>query len=263
MDSEKKYCLITGASQGIGKALAEECTNRKMNLFLVSLPDSGLEELAENLSSVNGNDIRSFCIDLTGKDAPKQVYEYAQSNNLVIDKIINNAGVGGFGELAAQDPVEIDNMILLNIRATTLLTFYFLNDLKKLPRAYILNISSFAAFIPLPKKSVYAATKTYIFFFSRSLSSELKGTNVKVASLHPNGVVTNSRLKKTLQDAHMMAKIATIESSEVAKIAVNGMLKGKKMITPGLFTRIFYILGSILPYGIIIRIVGKVFAKNT
>lgn len=263
MDSEKNYCLITGASNGIGKALAEECTNRKMNLFLVALPDSGLEEFSEYLAKINGNDIRCLSIDLTEKDAPEQVYKYAKSNNLVIDKIINNAGIGGIGEMADQDAEEVDSMIMLNIRATTLITYYFLNDLKKLSKAYILNISSFGAFVPIPKKSIYAATKSYILFFSRSLNTELKGTNITVSSVHPSGVATNSRIKKSLQNANIVAKISTLDSSDVAKISINGMIKGKKLIIPGIATRFYYIVGSILPHGVIIRIVGKVFSKNS
>ncbi len=261
MNNPKTYCLITGASNGIGKALAEECTSRNMNLLLIALPDSGLEELSEHLSATNGNDIRSLSIDLTREDAPREVYEYTRIHNLVVDKLINNAGIGGFGKLEDQDPADIDKMILLNIRATTLLTYYFLNDLKKLPGAYILNISSFCAFIPLPMKCVYAATKTYILFFSRSLQQELKGTGVRVSSLHPNGVRTNSRIRKSLRDAHMIAKITTLDPSEVAYKAIDGMLKNRTLINPGFFTWFFYIFGSILPYGIINRIVGRIFRK--
>ncbi|NQU86459.1 MAG: SDR family NAD(P)-dependent oxidoreductase [Mariniphaga sp.] len=263
MDSEKNYCLITGASNGIGKALAEECTNRKLNLFLVALPESGLEELSKHLAKINGNDIQCLSIDLTEMDAPKKVYNYAKTNNLIIDKIINNAGVGGFGEMADQKESEVDTMIMLNIRATTLLTYYFLNDLKKLPHAYILNISSFGAFVPIPKKSLYAATKSYILFFSRALNTELKGTNITVSSVHPSGVATNPRLKKSMQKASMVAKITTLDSSEVAKIAIDGMIKNKKLIVPGIATQFFYIVGLMLPHGIVLRIIRKVFSKNS
>ena len=165
--------------------------------------------------------------------------------------------------MAAQTSAEIDTMIMLNVRATTLLTYYFLNDFKKLPKAYILNISSFAAFIPLPKKSVYAATKSYILFFSRSLNSELRGTNVIVSSIHPNGVNTNARVRKSIRNAHAVAKITTLEASEVAKKAIDGIIDGKKIITPGFFTWFFYLVGSMLPYGIIIRIVNRIFQKTS
>jgi len=263
MNKEKTYCLITGASNGIGKALAEECTRRKMDLFLIALPDSGLEELSAHLSEINGNDIRCLSIDLTEKDAPEKVYKYAKANNLVIDKLINNAGVGGYEEMADQKPEDIDTMIQLNIRATTMLTYYFLNDFKNLPKAYILNISSFGGFLPLPKKCVYAASKTYILFFSRALHAELKNTGITVSSVYPSGVATNSRIKKTLQKAHFMAQITTLQPSEVARASIKGMLKGKRIITPGYATSFFYIIGSMLPYGIVFRLVGKVFKKNS
>jgi uncharacterized protein len=262
MKPGNNYCLITGASNGIGKALAEECSNRKMNLFLVDLPNTRLEELAGSLAAKNGNDVKYFPIDLTGQDAPKQVYDFAKSNNMEVDFLINNAGVGGVGLMVNQNPDEINTMILLNIRATTLLTYYFLNDMKKMPKAHILNLSSFAAFAPVPYKCVYAATKSYILFFSRSLSFELKGTNVKVTSLHPTGVVTNSRIQETMKKAGMMARISTLMPSSVAKYAIDGVIKGKKFITPGFTTRLFYIIGSILPYGISTWLVGRVFRKH-
>jgi uncharacterized protein len=256
------YCLITGASNGIGKALAEECTNRKMNLFLIDLPNTGLEEFAGLLATKNGNNVKCLSIDLTGFDAPKQVYDYAKTNSILVDLLINNAGVGGVGALVNQNPDEISTMIMLNIRATTLLTYYFLNDMRNLPTAHILNISSFAALAPVPYKCVYAATKSYILFFTRSLNFELKGTNVKVTSLHPTGVATNSRIKETLKKAGMMARISTLAPSSVAKYAIDGVLKGKKFITPGLATWLFYIIGSILPYGISTWLVGRVFRKH-
>ncbi len=261
MNQNKKYCLITGASCGIGKAIAEECAKQNMNLFLVALPDSGLEEIAVELANKNQVDVRCFSINLTQTDAPKQVYDFAKSNNLIIDKLVNNAGVGSYGKMEKQSPQEIDDIIMLNIRATTLLTYYFLNDLKKLPKAHILNISSFAAFIPFPKKSIYAATKSYLLFFSRALNTELKGTNVTVTSVHPNGVGTNSRIKETLKQASMIAKITSLEADKVAQYSVEGMIKGKKLIVPGRATKFFYILGSIIPYGLVVKIVGWAFRK--
>lgn len=263
MNPEKMYCLITGASNGIGKAMAEECTKRKMNLFLVALPDSGLEEFAGQLASQNVNDVKYLSIDLTEKDAPKQVYDFAKTNNLVVDMLVNNAGVGGLGYMVDQKAEEIDTMILLNVRATTLLTYYFLNDLKQLPKAYILNVSSFAAFLPIPKKCVYSATKAYILFFSRSLHAELKGTNVVVTSVHPNGVATNERIKRTMQNAHFLGKISSLSPEQAAIVSLDGALKGKKLIAPGAMTKTFYYVGSCLPYGIVNRIVGKVFSKAT
>ncbi|MBN1819275.1 MAG: SDR family NAD(P)-dependent oxidoreductase [Prolixibacteraceae bacterium] len=263
MNSDKTYCLITGASNGIGKALAEECTKRNMNLFLVALPESGLEELANHLSQVNDNDIKCLSIDLTLPDAPKKVFDYAKTNRLTVNKLINNAGVGGENNMMDQNPDDIDTMIQLNIRATTLLTYYFLKEMKGLPKAYILNVSSFGAFLPLPKKCVYAATKTYILFFSRSLHAELKGTNITVSSVYPSGVTTNSRVKETIQKSHFMARITTLQPSDVARVSVKGMLKGRRIITPGFATTLFYILGSLLPYGIVFRMVGRIFKKSS
>lgn len=263
MISEEYYCLITGASNGIGRAMAEECVKRGLNLFLVALPDSGLEKFAAELAALQTVDVKYLSIDLTEPSAPKKVYDFATENNLRVHMLINNAGVGGLGFMADQKEEEIDTMILLNVRATTLLTYYFLNDLKLLPKAYILNVSSFAAFMPVPKKCVYSATKAYILFFSRSLHAELKGTNVTVTSIHPNGVATNERIKRTMQNAPFLGKISALTPEQAAVASIEGALKGKKMIAPGAMTKAYYYIGSCLPYGLVNRIVGKVFSKAT
>jgi short-subunit dehydrogenase len=263
MSSDKNYCLITGASNGIGKSMAEECVKRGINLFLVALPDSGLEEFVGQLTEKKTVDVKHLSIDLTGLDAPKRVYDFTKENNIAVNMLINNAGVGGLGLMVDQKAEDIDTMIMLNVRATTLLTYYFLNDLKQLPKAYILNVSSFAAFMPIPKKCVYSATKAYILFFSRSLQTELKGSNVMVTSIHPNGVATNERIKRTMQNAPFLGKISALTPEEAAVASIEGALKGKKLIAPGKMTKVYYYFGSCLPYGLVNRIVGKVFSKAT
>ena len=160
----KQYALISGSSAGLGKEFALECAKRKINLFLVALPDPNLESLGKELRDRYKIDVHTLGIDLTRKDAPEEVFSYAMQNNIKVNILINNAGVGFNGKLEYQSVDLIDKMILLNIRASTQLTFLFLPELKKAKRAWILNVSSFAALSPVPYKCVYAATKTYLFF---------------------------------------------------------------------------------------------------
>jgi len=259
---ETQYTLITGASSGIGKAIAEECSKRKMNLFLVALPDSGLELIAEELCRKFGIAVQCFGVDLTEKDGPQKVYNYALAAGITVNILINNAGIGNLGDFENQEFKNIDDIILLNIRAATLLTRLFLNDLMMLPSAYILNMSSFGAFAPIPLKSVYAATKTYLWFFTKSLSVELKETNIKVASMHPSGVATNQRITESMKNTSFSAKITVLRPEYVAAIAIKNLLKGKNLIIPGIPTKIFFSLGYIMPYFLILYFISKIFSKG-
>lgn len=262
MEYEKNgyYTLITGASAGIGKQIAIECAKRNLNLFLVSLPNSGGEEFAHKLKTTYMVDVLFLPIDLTHYRAPRQVYSFAKKSHITVDKLINNAGVGFNGDFDALKIEMADKMILLNIRAATLLTMLFLPDMRKLRKAHILNISSFAAFSPVPLKSVYSASKTYLLFLTKSLNSELQGTGIKVTSIHPTGVLSE-RTRASVQNSTFIARISALTPEVVAKVAVKNMLNGKKFIVPGLVSKIYYYFGIFIPHGLILRYAGSIFKQ--
>jgi uncharacterized protein len=261
-NSIKQYALITGCSAGLGKEFAIECAKRKLNLFLVALPDSDLEVLGNEIREQYHVDVHTMGIDLTLKDAPGEVFSYAMRNNIKVNILINNAGVGFNGKLENQSVDLIDKMILLNIRASTQLTFLFLPELKKAGRAWILNVSSFAGLSPVPFKCVYAATKTYLLFLTQALNEELKGTGVSVFSVHPSGIKTDRALE-TIRRSSYIARLSSLQPDYVAKVALNSMFAGKTFLVPGFVTKLYYYVGMMLPYFIIIRAVGKVFRKVT
>jgi short-subunit dehydrogenase len=258
----KYYTLITGASAGIGKQLAFECARKGYNLLLVSLPETGLDKLSEEIKEKYSIDVKYVDIDLTKTEAPQKVFDFTRAKNLEVNILANNAGLGFNGKFENLTINLVDQMILLNIRASTLLTLLFLPGMKKLEKAYILNISSFGAFVPLPYKCVYAATKTYLLFLSQAINHELKGTNVQVTSVHPSGV-SSERAIENIQKSSLMARISTLSPEDVAHLAIKNMLSGKKIVVPGLVTKFYYFLGLILPHGVVLRLVGHVFRKTT
>jgi len=255
------FALITGASAGIGKQFAIECAKRSINLFLISLPDTGLESLGLALKKKYNVEIHTLGIDLTGKNAPSKVHRYAIQNNIEVGILINNAGVGFDGKLETLSVDLIDEMILLNVRASTLLTFLFLPEMKKLEKAYILNISSFGALTPLPNKCVYAATKSYLLYLTNAINYELKGTNVHALSVHPSGVSSKRNLENIRRSSYI-ARISTLTPEEVAQLSIKNLLAGKKFIIPGTVTKIYYYLGLLLPTFMVLPLVSKIFRKQ-
>ena len=259
-DAFKNYTLVTGSSAGTGKQIAIECAKRGFNLFLVSLPGTGLEDFSKELQQTYPVDVQYLPIDLTKRKAPKKVFDYAQQNHLSINILVNNAGMGFNGKLENLTSDLIDTMILLNIRASTLLTFLFIPEMKKLGKAYILNISSFAALSPLPYKSVYAATKTYLMFLTQALKSELNETGISVTSVHPNGI-SSERAMQNVKNSSFIARLAALSPKQVAKISIDNMFSENVFVIPGLVNKLYYLIGSSLPHGIILKIIGKIFQK--
>lgn len=260
--SAKSYTLITGSSAGTGKQIAIECAKRGFNLFLVSLPETGLENFSEELRQKYPVDVQYLAIDLRKRKSPQKIFNYAQKNLFNINILVNNAGLGFNGKLENLTTDLIDTMILLNVRASTLLTFLFIPEMKKQKKAYVLNISSFAALSPLPYKSVYAATKTYLLFLTQALNSELIDTNISVTSVHPNGI-SSERAMQNVKNSSLIARMASLTPTQVAKISIDNMFQENSFVIPGLVNKFYYTIGCSLPHGVILKIIGRIFQKTS
>jgi short-subunit dehydrogenase len=258
---QEDWTLITGASQGIGKALAFECAKRGMNLFLVALPSSGLEEVTAQISQKYGVNVDYMEIDLTRMDSCHEVYRYSKSRGLNINVLINNAGIGYNGRIDVMPAENVDQMIMLNVRATTMLVHFYLTDLMAMPRAYILNVGSMAAYTPLPGKCIYAASKAYVMFLSKALANELKKSGVSVTSVYPYGVMTNDMVKERINKSGFLAKSAVLEADEVAAVSIGGMLKGKSILIPGKMGKVLFYTGFLIPQGLVLKIMEREFRR--
>lgn len=254
------YTLITGASRGIGRAIATEMASRGHNLALHSLPGEGLDIFSENLKKEFGINVLKFENDLTEKDGPLKLRDAVENSGISINILVNNAGIGIEGPLESCNKF-IDSIIFLNIRALTMLTCYFLPELKKTD-SHILNLSSFGIYIPTPYKSVYLASKSYIYYFTRALDAELKGTSVKTCVIMPAAVRTNDKVLERIHRAGWLSRISSLSAEEVASRGIKAMLRGKKVYIPGVFTRFIFGLGNMLPQGIIQAVTRNIFRRE-
>ena len=257
-----KFTLITGASSGIGLALSAECAIRKNNLVMVSLPDKTLKRAALYFEKKYGIIAHVFEIDLTEKDAPQHVKSFTEKNNIKINFLINNAGIGVDGVVGNYTQKNIDDIIFLNIRALTSLTNLFINELKNQESSYILNVSSFASYIPIAYKSIYVASKSYVYFFTESLRAEMEESNVKVSALLPGGVRTNKVMcEKVIRNGYF-SRISSLYAEEVASYAIKKLQNGRQVIVPGKINNFIYAVFSILPYFVCKNILKQVFTKS-
>lgn len=241
------YTLITGASSGIGKALALECAAKNMNVLLVALPGQELDDLEKYIRRQHNVDCHSLGVDLSVHCATSKVYEWVMQNGYKVNVLINNVGLGSKG---AFEKITVDfyyTQIYLNVIATCMLTRLFIDELKKNAPSRVMNTGSMGGFFSLPNKTVYSATKAFVYSFSRTLRMELKPLGIAVSVLCPGGTDSNSKTTAINRDLRGIAKVSILTPETVAKTAIAKMLKGQPCIIPGAINKICYHLSRCVP----------------
>ena len=253
------FALITGASKGIGRALAIECAKNGNNLALVALPDSGLQNVKTYISKHYSVTVKIFEIDLSTSKAPMKIYHWAQEEGIHVQILINNAGLGHLGPFADYSYEFYEKIIHLNIESVVLLTKLFLPSIQQQKNGYILNLGSLASFYPIPFKIVYAGSKSFIYSFSRALRSELTNTSVKVCVLCPGPIITSPEVIKRIKQGGFWARVTSMRSQKMANIAINALCKGKAVIVPGTINKLFIKIDKLIPHQIKQKILTKKF----
>lgn len=252
--SEKRdnFAVITGASQGIGRCLSEECAKLGINLVLVALPDSGLEDVAKELKSQHGIEAFQREMDLTEAGNPAKLHRWVEELGLSIRYLFNNAGTSYFSTFDLSTLQENERVIKLNVDTLTTMTGLFLPDLKKQEKSYLLNVASLAGFFPMPCKAVYAASKAFVLNFTRALRQELKGSSVSVSVLCPGGVYTSTATSEVIKSQGFYGRISSHPPAYVAKVAIQRMFQGRAVITPGWMNGVFRFVTTLAPTPLLI-----------
>jgi len=256
------YALITGASKGIGKAIAIELAKRKNNILLVARSTKQLAAVAEEIKRDYNVDCRYLTIDLATTDAADKVVNWCNEKSFAIDILVNNAGYGISGAFSAHTMDAYQDMMQLNMATPLALILKTVPLLKQHPKAYILNVASTAAYQAVPGLTIYAATKSFVLSASRGIRYELRNTNISVTALSPGATDTNfaSRAEITNEKAVRAAEKLNMKPEEVAKVAVDGMFAGKAEIIPGIINKIGAFLTLILPKSILEKGAGSIYS---
>lgn len=246
--------LITGASSGIGLELARLFAADDSNLVLVARREDRLRALADELKSEFGVDVFILPKDLSEKNAPKEIFDTLQKENIQIDVVVNNAGFGTRGAVAEIDADTQIDMIQVNVVALTHLTRLFLPGIIERGRGGILNVGSLAGFQPGPNLAVYYATKAYVLSFTEALSEEIKNPNIKITCLAPGPVRTEFGSKSDLDDS-LLFKLSLMDAEPVVKAGYEGFRKGKVIVLPGFKQKIIPFLLRFAPRFLVRKIV--------
>ncbi len=241
----KRYAVITGASQGLGKAFALELAKRQVHTILVSLPGEGLEAVASEVEAL-GMEAHCYETDLTQKENIVALAAWA-NQRFPVSILINNAGCGGTQCFQDVHVDYLDRIIQLNVKATSLLTHQLLPNLMKRDHAYVLNVGSVAAYSPLGYKTVYPASKAFVHSFTRGLYQEFAGSNVFFSVVNPGPMMTNADSTDRLRQQGFFATMGLLSPEQVAAISIRQLFRRDTLIMLNWVNRLTWAVMKLLP----------------
>lgn len=243
--------FITGASAGIGKEFARQLAGCAGLLVLVARRRERLEELRDELIKSNPTlKVQIQTCDLSDDRSVIALCDWLEREELAIDLLINNAGLGDMGPFATSEFGRVKEILAVNMAALTLLTRCLLPGMIARKRGAILNVSSSAGFLPIPGFAVYAATKAYVNSFSEAIRTEVRGTNVKVTSLCPGPVETEFTEVARRPGGgwrRSRPKLTQVSVEDVVRAGLSGVVTGKAIVIPGIIMKVAMLLARMTP----------------
>ncbi|MEK4035172.1 SDR family oxidoreductase [Methylocystis sp. IM3] len=257
LQNARPSAIVTGASEGIGAALARVFAENGHEVAIVARRGDRLEALADEIAASGRSRPTVIELDLLSDGASAALEQRLAEAGLCAQYLVNNAGFGLIGAAAELDRAEQLDMIDLNIRALTELTLRFLPSLVT-TKGGVLNVASVASFMPGPGFAVYYATKAFVRSFSEAMSHELKPAGVNVSCLCPGPVETGFQARAGMNFDGMMAAVkpALIPASEVARQGYEGLMAGKRVVVPGMANKLMVWGARLSPRALLLPILG-------
>jgi short-subunit dehydrogenase len=255
MTERRPVALITGASAGIGAALARTFARNGHELMLVARREQRLRELADEIAALGHPRPHCQPVDLERHDAVDEIAGAMARLGVEPDTVVNNAGFGLLGPAASLSRAEQLAMVDVNVRALTDLSLAFVEALER-RRGGILNVASVAAFLPGPNMAVYYATKAYVVSFSDALHWELRPRGIRVTALCPGPVPTEFQARAGFT-GDGSTDILTKSADRVAVDAYRALQQGRRLAVPGLLNRATMIVTQFVPRRLLMEAVGR------
>jgi len=241
-----KLAVVTGASRGIGRALAKEFAKQGCGLLLTALEEEELLVVSQEIRRKALVTVEAMAVDLSTSRDRKSLIEWIQRRKNPPDILVNNAGIGYFGRFDGADPISVERTVTINVSALVHLTHELIPILKTRPRAKIVNVSSASSRLPYPGLAIYGATKAFVSSLSQTLSAELQGTSVDVLCFHP-GFTATPFIESAGMDMSKVKKMLIHSPEEVAHQIVRAIRRDKHWGCSDLITRLSVLTGIILP----------------
>jgi short-subunit dehydrogenase len=244
----RAVALVTGASSGIGAALARELAADGHDLILVARRVDRMRALAEALKTT-GAASTVIAADLSKAGAAEDLVRDIAARGLTVEVLVANAGLGVGGRFDASDLTRIETMLQVNVVALTQLTRLLLPDMLARRRGKVMLVASTAAFQPCPGLAAYAATKAYVLSFGQALAFELRGSGVTVSTLCPGATATEFAAVAKLQGAALFkaSRLTMMDAQAVARIGYQGLKAGRAVVITGRLNKVMKMVGRFVP----------------
>jgi short-subunit dehydrogenase len=259
MASLKPVALITGASAGIGAALANVFADHGHALVLVARRAPELKALSDAIEERGHGRPKVIVLDLGLPDAAARIEDELRDSGLEPQFLVNNAGFGLLGNAAQLDRARQLAMIDLNVRVLTELSLRFVDSLTR-HQGGILNVASVASFMPGPGMAVYHATKAYVLSFSEALHRELGAQGIRVTALCPGPVETEFMARAGIPDGYF-PRFLSRSADRVAREGYDGLMRGRRVVVPGSGNKVAALLPRLMPRGAVLWLF-RMFARH-
>lgn len=249
-------CIITGASEGIGRYLANEFAARGRRLLLIARSADNLERAAEELRREFGAEVHVAAVDLTEPGYLETIRQALEENGLYADIVVNNAAIGLGGAFAGQAPEQVARLCRLNVDALTELTRAFLPQMLRRGRGGVLNIASLGGLLPGPYQAAYYASKAYVISLTEALAYENAGCGVRLSVAVPGPVATRFHERMGTETAFYLFFNPVMAPETVARIVYSGFIGRRTVIVPGLLPSFQAFAVRLIPHVILLPFIG-------
>lgn len=255
----KLEAVVTGASRGLGLALAQEFAMRGHDVVLVARDAGRLEAAASSLRASAPGRVLCLPLDLAVPDASDRLSEGLARIGAKPEILVNNVAWASVGAFSGSDRAQLRRGIDLNVRLPTELALHFLPRLLQAGRGGILNVASLAGIVPFPGLALYSAGKHFLVALSRAVASEIAGSGVTVSVLLPGPLDTQFLEEAGQQRPNLLERFRAMPPEIVARVAYDGFAAGQRVIVPGLVNMVYYAGIRALPTGLIVRGLRRAF----
>lgn len=254
--------LVTGASGGIGEALAERFAAAGYDIIISARDEASLTEVAARISAAHGVTVTPVVADLARWNAGERLAADIGAKGLNVDVLVNNAGLGEAGDFTVTRRDRQMAMIDVNDRALAELTHIYWPAMLARDRGGVLNVSSTSAFQPGPGMAIYFASKAFVLSFSEALWEEARGTGVKVSCLCPGPTQSRFRARAGTDKTGLADGPPPMTAAEVADIGFLGFVANERVVVPGARNRRMIVLTRWLPRGLVLKAVRRTMAPK-
>lgn len=254
--------VVTGASSGIGRALAQRFALDGHAVLAIARREELLQALSREMAQKHGAMVKPLAIDITAAGATQIVFDEAISLFGKIHVLVNAAAMSPYQQFHELSDEHLRQVVTLNIRALTELCHLFMPHMAAHGEpSHVLNVGSVGGYAPLPNFAVYSGSKHYVRILSNMLGHEYRGSNIRVSALHPGGTLSEFP-PLAGQRIRPFARRTMMTPEQVAKKAYPAVLKGKRVIVPGIINKAAVFIGKVLPFPWAMRIMTIIYQLN-